>query len=176
MTILPTEPGAVVAKPEGYGQVLSCAEFFDVEVADAKSLSYIIVPSTFTPKEKKAFQLNVWSDCDFKCVPLPAREKDDDEESVDESQSSESSEDAEDAADDDHGETRKKRIADEQATTAADEDDDEESSSGDDREKHLRPEKSRRQKATDLLKKHGDELRKTGSSGSGRGKKIKKKV
>jgi hypothetical protein len=31
--------GAVVAKPEGYGQVLSCAELFDVEVSDAKTLS-----------------------------------------------------------------------------------------------------------------------------------------
>ena len=66
---------AVAGKVDGFAQVLSSAVTLNVDRDDAERYSYVIIPSTFKPKERKAFQLNVWSDADFDLVPLPAWER-----------------------------------------------------------------------------------------------------
>lgn len=130
---IPPGSNAVAAKVDGFAQVLSVAVPLTLDRDDAERHSFIIVPSTFKPKQRKAFQLNVWSDADFDLVPLPAWERGD--ESVSEASESGGGEvsaetDEDEKADDDHGETRRKRLA--AQKQAANADDAESAESNDD--------------------------------------------
>jgi hypothetical protein len=126
------EVGSVVCKPEGYAQALSVAVQAEIDYEEAMRHSYVIVPSTFRPNERKAFQLNVWSDADFDCELLPQFEGGDEEAAADEESSEKSAEEnADEVADDDFGAVRRERIAaekaaagDDDAASAESEDDD----------------------------------------------------